>query len=112
MKFRKTLPVVITSVMGLVWCLGEDYAQIRIYGQYRGFKTEACFEKEGIRGIALYDSASVLNSRNRLSATDTNNDGRFDEIRLRMDRGHELERLASLDSLEAIYTATMSQAQQ
>lgn len=72
---------------------------------YQNWKVTASVDGSG-RRVSLADTtlADVF-----VSSTDANLDGRFDEIRLALPKGHPLEVYANLDSLEAAYAFAAAQ---
>ncbi len=66
-------------------------------GTYEGYPTTIGLDGGG-RGICITDSNAWI------SAKDYDNDGRFDEITFRsLPKGHPLEKLANLETLENAY---------
>ena len=68
---------------------------------YQGWRATASVDGDG-RRISIADT-TLADAFVSGKEVDGKGDGRFDEIRLNIPRGHPLEGYARLDSLEAVY---------
>jgi len=99
---KKVAPYILTGVLtvGGYGCANNDNHFVE-EGKFRGYPTKAGIGTSG-RRVTIYPDS--LNSEHKLSAVDTDNNGRFDEIYLRnLKKGHTLEQYVHPDSLEMAY---------
>lgn len=76
-------------------------------GEFKGYPVRVGVKNEG-RRITIYSNS--FDSKSKLTALDTDNDGRFDEVYLRnLEKGHPLEQYEPLDSLNKIYDEVLFQ---
>jgi len=66
---------------------------------YKGYVTRIAKDGAG-RHVNIYEGKD---SEQRVYACDRDNDGRFDEIRIYVPKGHPLENFATLETLEDAY---------
>ena len=100
-------PVIAT---GLIACTdtSDDFAKKGNFKEYEVY----IWENSGERHISMQDKNQDVDFGPYLYAIDKDNDGRFDEIKLkRIPKGDSLEKYANLNSLEEIYKQISEQGE-